>query len=465
LLNVKCARSEAALDKRLTHFFNCFGNIHHTHTAEEESNLRIRFYDGFYEESFGSIFPTVDIVSLVPDNEADVAILEEPEHLNWFRVPSSSSSSPAGNTPGASAADDDDEQDSGRLGWAHKFRHSVGVLHTNYDAYLRQYAGMGTSVVAAPALNGLSSLVVRAYCRRVIRLSDALPSLDAKKEVTCNVHGVRQEFFDRSSEHERQKHPNGDADADSIACNQKVYFIGKLIWAKGFGDVLQLQEKVKEASGEYFGMEIYGGGKDQDSIQRSFLGRKRTEETNRDGLAEADRQASEIFCDAKSLRELVCGGFSDVGADGRTDASHGDEGENTNSLFRIVGELSGDALGVGAETADAAFKLLQTSLRAVFDSSLRAVFDSSKENHAAKDKDSYPEKFLPIIPRQAQYKWRREPIPARFMGVVDHIALRDVPERSIFLNMSKSEVLCTTTAEALAMGKFVIIPKHRTCVC
>ena len=42
-------------------------------------NLRILFYEGSYQESFGSIFPTKDICSLIPVDEADVAILEEPE--------------------------------------------------------------------------------------------------------------------------------------------------------------------------------------------------------------------------------------------------------------------------------------------------------------------------------------------------------------------------------------------------
>jgi hypothetical protein len=47
--------------------------------ANEEKNLRIRFWQGVYQESFGSIFPTEDICSLIPKEEADVAILEEPE--------------------------------------------------------------------------------------------------------------------------------------------------------------------------------------------------------------------------------------------------------------------------------------------------------------------------------------------------------------------------------------------------
>ena len=45
-----------------------------------------------------------------------------------------------------------------------------------------------------------------------------------------------------------------------------------------------------------------------------------------------------------------------------------------------------------------------------------------------------------------------------FPGPLDHIQVADT--HSIFINPSTSEVLCTTTAEALAMGKFVILPSH-----
>lgn len=56
------------------------------------------------------------------------------------------------------------------------------------------------------------------------------------------------------------------------------------------------------------------------------------------------------------------------------------------------------------------------------------------------------------------YEWRRRPIPAKFLGPVNHAKLGE--KYKVFVNPSVSEVLCTTTFEALAMGKFVIIPNH-----
>jgi len=57
-----------------------------------------------------------------------------------------------------------------------------------------------------------------------------------------------------------------------------------------------------------------------------------------------------------------------------------------------------------------------------------------------------------------------EPLPVTFPGRVDHAALDQQRDGGgcykIFVNPSVSEVLCTVTAEAIAMGKFVIIPNH-----
>lgn len=41
------------------------------------------FYPGRYHKDYGSIFPMGDLTLMVPPEEADICILEEPEHLNW----------------------------------------------------------------------------------------------------------------------------------------------------------------------------------------------------------------------------------------------------------------------------------------------------------------------------------------------------------------------------------------------
>ena len=105
--------------------------------------MKIMFYPSKYNEGFGSIFPSVDICSLIPDEEADVAILEEPEHLNWLRVPTpykeddkdaattkNTNNKVEKTSKGGRAVATAKEK--AELGWRFKFNHVVGIVHTNY---------------------------------------------------------------------------------------------------------------------------------------------------------------------------------------------------------------------------------------------------------------------------------------------------------------------------------------------
>ena len=78
--------------------------------------------------------------------------------MNWYRAPGS--------------------------GWTTKFNYVIGVVHTNYKEYASgHYSGLWTS----PAIAFLSSAMVRAYCHKVIKLSDVLQTYAPEKEVTSNV--------------------------------------------------------------------------------------------------------------------------------------------------------------------------------------------------------------------------------------------------------------------------------------
>jgi digalactosyldiacylglycerol synthase len=74
-------------------------------------------------------------------------------------------------------------------GWTKKFKFVIGVMHTNYKEYAAgHYSGLWTS----PAIGLMSSAMVRAYCHKVIKLSDTLQTYAPEKECVSNVHGVRQ---------------------------------------------------------------------------------------------------------------------------------------------------------------------------------------------------------------------------------------------------------------------------------
>lgn len=378
--------------------------------ADAETGLKIIFYPARYHSGLGSIFAMGDIGALIPDKESDVCILEEPEHLNWYRAPGDS--------------------------WTNKFNYVVGIAHTNYKEYASShYSGLWT----APAIGVMSSAMVRAYCHKVIKLSDVLQTFAPEKEATSNVHGVRSEFLREGERrrvklHARAQDVNAQVDLmggeDDEAPTTHVYFIGKLLWAKGFDRMLELESFYRQCTGSYFKIDIYGSGPEEKEIKRAFHGRKK----------KARRKMKDDVDDGFTSRNTASDDNSSVAQNAtRTTVDMGQALSSSEELR--------DASDLGEETISSVLSASGTS-RQKFQK-LQAQLTQSVKISA--------EKFELDLPK-SRYEWRRNPILATFPGRVDHATLTE--QYSVFVNPSVSEVLCTTTAEALAMGKFVIVPVH-----
>lgn len=230
--------------------------------------LRVRFYEGVYSEDFGSILPLGDITALFGDDEPrDVCVLEEPEHLTWFHT--------------------------GRR-WTNLFRFCVGVVHTNYLEYAKNYGVFGLQ--RALFLSFLNKWVCRSYCHRVIKLSDAVQPLP--HSVTCNVHGVRDRFIDIGRAVATKAEAAAAAAAAAAApttttttaaashpqpeeahvqarphpqpqpvFERGAYFLGKMLWAKGYLQLMELLEAHHARTDERLRLDLFGAGPDLDAVR------------------------------------------------------------------------------------------------------------------------------------------------------------------------------------------------------
>jgi digalactosyldiacylglycerol synthase len=194
----------------------------------------------------------------------------------------------------------------------------------------------------------LCSWMCRAHCHRVIKLSGTLGQFAPEKELVENVHGVRASFLETGIElRKRLQSPSITSDpVFSPDADDSVYFIGKMLWSKGLGSLMELLKYAEESAGIKLKVDMYGGGPDKDA-------------------ASARAQAMELDM-----------------------AYHGPIDHAELAFSHKVG-LKYSALGVFAEPSSDTFIYVK-----------------------------------------------------------------------VFINPSTSEVLCTTVAEALAMGKFVIVPSH-----
>lgn len=87
-----------------------------------------------------SIIPAGDTSQFIPSRDADIAILEEPEHLNWYHH--------------------------GKR-WTDKFNHVVGIVHTNYLEYIKREKN---GALQAFLVKHINNWVTRAHCDKVIFL-------------------------------------------------------------------------------------------------------------------------------------------------------------------------------------------------------------------------------------------------------------------------------------------------------
>ena len=234
-------------------------------------DIKFTFYPGRWAPDKCSILPVGDITAYVPDSEADVAVLEEPEHLTWYHH---------------------------GVRWTDKFQHVVGVVHTNYLEYARREEN---GSVKEAVLRFVNNWVVRAYCHKVVKLSDAVQELP--RASTCFVHGVSPRFLSIGKERAQRQRQREQAQAAALATasaavsslalptpaaapaeppapasgSKGVYFIGKVVWGKGYTELLDLVQKhcsSPAASSTPVSVDVFGGGDDLAAVKSSAAERK-----------------------------------------------------------------------------------------------------------------------------------------------------------------------------------------------
>ena len=241
--------------------------------AQLAQRLVLRWYPAIYEEFLGAIIQRsgVDVTQVVPPAERDCAILDEPEHLNWYHH--------------------------GKP-WNAAYSHVVGILHTNYEYYAEfeeradgtgNGAGDIPPAARARIMGALNGLVCRAYVDVTIRLSATLPEVPGKSLV-CNVHGVRADFLAKGAEASTLTEAQR-----AEAFSGGAYFLGKCLWTKGYrelweqlraaqtgaqhGPVAAMEEHGAQHGVEYgaqHGAE-YGGGASAHAVHVDTFGSGRDE--------------------------------------------------------------------------------------------------------------------------------------------------------------------------------------------
>ncbi|XP_042436174.1 digalactosyldiacylglycerol synthase 1, chloroplastic-like isoform X1 [Zingiber officinale] len=244
-----------------------------------KTDFKISFYPGKFSRERRSIIPAGDTTQFIPSKEADIAILEEPEHLNWYHH--------------------------GKR-WTDKFNYVVGVVHTNYLEYIKRQKN---GAIQAFFVKHINNWVTRAYCDKVLRLSAATQELP--KSIICNVHGVNPKFLKVGEKIAAEKEQGNQA------FSKGAYFLGKMVWAKGYRELIDLFAKHKNDL-EGFKLDIYGSGEDSQEVQYAarkldlnlnfFKGRDHADDSLHGYKVFVNPSVSDVLCTA-TAEALAMGKF------------------------------------------------------------------------------------------------------------------------------------------------------------
>mmetsp|Transcript_22971 Transcript_22971/g.32092 ORF Transcript_22971/g.32092 Transcript_22971/m.32092 type:complete len:693 (+) Transcript_22971:372-2450(+) len=372
--------------------------------------LNVIFYKGRYHPEYGSIFPVEDLLALIPTEESDVAILEEPEHLNWFHP----------ETPEY---------------WRQRFNHVVGIMHTNYLAYTQEYQG---GYYKKYILYLLNRWMVPAHCDKVVKLSGVLQRYSSYKETVENVHGVRSDFLKVGEQASRRGFKKG------------FYFIGKALQAKGLPILFELMSpKTPAPLPPQAPIEVPPAVR---STPPFFSAADLPE-----GLkpANLERILPQLYKNGvppsvESLKENIKGMRKEMEGLGIPPPPefNGLNQEDIESTLEAI--LEPESRNIRMTTSTPMYRGLFFKREGRVDPK---VLKAIKELQIDVYGSGPDRKLLENIAKS------RGLLNVTFHDGIDHLELKDY---KAMINPSISEVLCTTTAEALAMGKFVICPSHES---
>ncbi|KAJ0112508.1 hypothetical protein Patl1_00390 [Pistacia atlantica] len=201
----------------------------------------IRFYPGKFAVDKRSILAVGDISEIISDQEADIAVLEEPEHLTWFHH--------------------------GKR-WKTKFRLVIGIVHTNYLEYVKREKN---GRPRAFFLKHVNTWVVGIYCHKCreqvglpndLGTSYLLPHRIILIPSSVMFMELNPKFLEIGKRKIEQQQSGNQA------FTKGAYYIGKMVWSKGYKELLELlHDHQTELAG--LQVDLYGTGEDSNEVQEA----------------------------------------------------------------------------------------------------------------------------------------------------------------------------------------------------